>query len=136
MKKKLVFALFLTVVMTASFVAFGSCKRSNKNDTATGGDVSTIEDEIILAYADKNITLIVGDEKIPQLNYTVLVGKQPQFTSSDPSVASVDGEGNVMANRRGEAVITATYENKTSSVNVSVSYGDYVPYIEFAADME
>ena len=136
MKKKLVFALFLTVVMTASFVAFGSCKRSNKNDTATGGDVSTIEDEIILAYADKNITLIVGDEKIPQLNYTVLVGKQPQFTSSDPSVASVDGEGNVKANRQGEAVITATYENKTSSVNVSVSYGDYVPYIEFAADME
>lgn len=136
MKKRVIFILSAIVALISSFVVFGSCKKSNGNDTAINGDASTIEDEIILSYADKNISMIVGDEKIPQLNYTVLLGKQPQFTSSDPSVASVDDEGNVKANRQGEATITASYENKTSSVNVSVSYGDYVPYLEFAADLE
>ena len=136
MKKKTKVALFLILATALPLFVFWGCENKNGNNTATNGSVTTQEEEIILSYVDTNLSMIVGDEKIPQLNHTVLVGKQPSFVSSNPSVASVDGEGKITAISQGETTVTATYEGKTSKVDVSVGYGDYIPYLEFVNSMD
>ncbi len=53
------------------------------------------------------------------------------WSSSNPSVATVDQNGNVTSTGRGNAVITATYGNYSASCNVKVdfSFGQWLIYI-------
>ncbi len=53
------------------------------------------------------------------------------WSSSNPNVATVDQNGNVTSTGRGNAVITATYGNYSSSCNVKVdfSFGQWLIYI-------
>lgn len=136
MKKKTKYGAILFIVLLFTLVFFANCKNTKNDKTSIDGDVSIVDGEIILSYADPNITMIVGDEKTPQLNYTMLMGKNPTYVSSDATVATVDGNGKIIALRQGETIVTANYENKTSSIKVNVSYGEIVPYIKFIARMD
>ena len=135
MNKKTKLTLCLALGLLLPLFVFCGCKNDNKK-TSTNGNVSTQEEEIILSYTDKNLSMIVDDEKTPRLEITILSGKAPDFTSSDPSVATVDGEGKIKAVSKGKATITATYEGKTSAIEVSVGYGDYIPYLDFINSMD
>mgnify|MGYP002756983223 CR=1 FL=1 len=74
---------------------------------------------------NSDITLNIGDSQ--KIDYTVLPSeannKNLNFTSSQPSVASVDSSGNVKALRAGSTTITLKStdgSNKYATVNVSV----------------
>ncbi|MHA7966396.1 Ig-like domain-containing protein [Paenibacillus sp. CAU 1782] len=71
-----------------------------------GGDNSTVTSEI----APGNAT-----------------NKKVTFTSSDPSVATVDEEGTVTPLKAGEAIITATTEDGGKTATVSVTVKESVP---------
>ncbi len=54
-------------------------------------------------------------------NDVEITGAQPTWTSEDPAVASVDGQGVVTAHMPGTTRVTATFGMVASSVSVSVS---------------
>lgn len=82
--------------------------------------VSTEASQITLSETSK--TLDVGDAF--KLSWTIkpdnAAGHAVTFTSSAPSVASVDSNGNVTAKSSGTAVITAAVDGKTAKCEVSV----------------
>ena len=97
---KIVFDMF------ASTLNFVVCSKNAKG-------VSITEDSLNLKY-----------KSTQQLNATVTgePSAKPVWSSSDPSVATVDADGNVTATGRGSAVITASYGNLSDSCEVTVSY--------------
>ena len=92
--------------MSASTLNFVVCSKNAKG-------VSITEDSLNLKY-----------KSTQKLNATVTgePSAKPVWSSSDPSVATVDADGNVTATGRGSAVITASYGNLSDSCEVTVSY--------------
>ncbi|WP_300410416.1 lectin like domain-containing protein [Lagierella sp.] len=91
------------------------------------GYVPPVEDVKVreIRVNNQNITLNIGDTE--KLDYEVLPreakNKNLNFTSSNPSVASVDRSGNIKALREGSTTITLRAtdgSNKFTSVNVTV----------------
>jgi len=50
----------------------------------------------------------------------ILTGREVKWSSSNTSVAKVDGDGTVTAQERGNATITATSEGKSGTASVVV----------------
>ena len=77
-----------------------------------------------------SLDLFVGDETVIIANLTPRDAGNVTFTSGDESIVDVDGEGNVIAQGKGTAIITVSFagdnkyaaaENKTITVNVSLN---------------
>ena len=92
--------------MSASTLNFIVCSKNAK-----GVDIA--EDSLDMNYkSTKQLTASVTGEP----------SAKPVWSSSDPSVASVDSDGNVTATGRGSTVITASYGEFSDSCEVTVSY--------------
>lgn len=76
-----------------------------------------------ISVTASSTNLVIGD----QATVSVSSKTTPQFTSSNPAVATVDGSGNVSALAAGSTVITVTcpagngYGDATASVTITVS---------------
>ncbi len=124
MKKnaKLFLVSFLAILTLG---CFGACNDNpNDSDSSPGN-------EIQLEYADESVALIVGDEVKPTLAYTKVDGEAVTFSSSAPNVVTVDADGTLNAVNSGNAVITASYMDKTTQLNVAVGFGDMLPTLVF-----
>lgn len=75
------------------------------------------EDDYVEIY-DKNFKLYVGDKKAIDYDYMSLLNLT--WTSSNPSVATVNQKGKVTAHKSGKAVITAACGSHKDSVTVTV----------------
>ena len=108
-------------------VAFGGNKKYaavSKNITVS---VSKIPTEITVDTTP--LDLFVGDETVIVANLTPVDAGNVTFTSSDYDVVDFDFEGNIIAQGKGQAIITVSFagddkyaaaENKTIIINVSL----------------
>ena len=78
----------------------------------------------VLTYCLNN-TYTVGDLATPLISFEPkdVTKKEVELYSSDVSVLSIDGEGNIVANKKGKATITAKYSDEiTASKEIEVFY--------------
>ena len=99
-----------------------------ENSTEISVTVSKIPTEITLDSTSLN--LFVGDETVIVANLTPADAGNVTFISSNDSIVDVDNRGNVVAQGKGQAVITVSFagdnkyaacENRTITVNVSLN---------------
>ena len=98
-----------------------------ENSTAVAVTVSKVPTEITVDTTP--LDLFVGDEIVIVANLTPAGAGNVTFTSSDYDVVDFDFEGNVIAQGKGQAIITVSFagdnkyaaaENKTIIINVSL----------------
>ena len=114
---------------TASItVKIGGDSKYTENSTTVAVTVSKIPTEITVNPASLN--MFVGDETIIVANLTPADAGNVTFTSDDENIVIVDDQGNVIANGKGQAIITVIFEgdnkyaaseNKTITVDVSLN---------------
>ena len=113
---------------TTIIVSVGDNKVYAENTTTVTVTVRKIPTEITVNPA--SLDLFVGDETVINANLTPLGAGNVTFTSSDDSIVTVDNQGNVIAEGKGQAIITVSFagdnkyavaENKTITVNVSLN---------------
>ena len=81
------------------------------------------EDIISLSFARKNVSIKIGDTMrlIVNVNPAPLASSDFTWESSNPSVVSVDSNGNIKGLKEGTAIITVTSPNgKTATVKITV----------------
>ena len=110
-----------------TFTYLGDDIYENSEKTAVA-NISITPTEITVNPA--SLDLFVGDETVINANLTPLGAGNVTFTSSDDSIVTVDNQGNVIAEGKGQAIITVSFagdnkyavaENKTITVNVSLN---------------
>ena len=114
---------------TASItVKVGGDSKYTENSTTVAVTVSKIPTEITVNPASLN--MFVGDETVIVANLTPADAGNVTFTSDDENIVIVDDQGNVIANGKGQAIITVIFEgdnkyaaseNKTITVDVSLN---------------
>ncbi|WP_296885873.1 Ig-like domain repeat protein, partial [uncultured Methanobrevibacter sp.] len=118
-------------------VTVGGDGKYVENSTTVTVTVSKVPTEITLYPA--SLDLFVGDETVIAANLTPPEAGNVTFTSSDENIVTVDNQGNVIAEGKGQAIITISFagdnkyaaaENKT--INVTVKKLN--PIIDVSAD--
>ncbi len=97
---------------------------------------TSVEPEAIeIRKGGKNIVLDPGDDKTldPVLRPATCI-RDISWSTSAPSVATVDEYGNVKALNSGVAKITASCGNVSATYNVTVTGNDGIEYLEFDSD--
>ncbi len=129
MKKFLTFILAFTMSLT--LLGSTGCK----NNTEDSSSMSPVQVEERLEFEKTNILLTVGDRVELPVSYNALEDGVFTWTSSDPNVASVDGNGYVEGMCAGLATITVRYGSKEVSCKVEVSLSGNVPVLAFDNDV-
>ena len=88
-----------------------------------------------LEIESTNLVLALGDKVELPISYNEIEGQTVVWTSSSPSVVSVDANGVVDALKVGAATITAQYGSKEVSCRVEVSLSGNVPVLAFASNV-
>ena len=127
MKKKIL--IVLTFALVCSIAIFGCKKADNSSSSSTGGT----ETDALINIVDSAVTLDCFE------NYALAVETQGidavTWTSSDPSIVSVDENGNLTAGiKLGTATITARGGNYSDTCAVSVLLKSGMP--EMRAETE
>ena len=119
MKKFKIIAVFLLLLSLSMFAM--ACSDTEDEPGGTGEITVTLNTQTLVLerWAVGKLTATVGNGE----------GKTISWSSSAPSVASVDGEGNVNALEVGTAVITAQVEDASATCNVTVTESSESPFI-------
>ncbi len=128
MKKILGAALALSLV-----VACGTGVKLGLDAASVNADSQSSSGALLdgtLTIGEETASIRIGD------TYTVrvTVGERVPlctWTSSDPNVATVEGNGNVVSQNVGETTITATYGSQSVSCVVTVGTDGYLPVLRF-----
>ena len=79
-------------------------------------------ESISLGETEKTMTRGASDTlEVTATPTNALIGKTVEWTTSNDQVVTVDQEGNIEAVSIGEATVTATVEDKTASVHITVN---------------
>lgn len=102
-----------------------SCKEETSNVTSPAQVVEKLELE------SESVLLTLGDRVELPVSYNPLDGEVLKWTSSAPSVVSVNEQGVVEGLKVGKATITANYGSKQASCQIEVSLSGNVPVLGF-----
>lgn len=92
------------------------------NDLTEGLPVIIELESISLGETEKTMTRGTSDTlEVTATPANALIGKTVEWTTSNDQVVTVDQEGNIEAVSIGEATVTATVEDKTASVHITVN---------------
>ena len=122
--------LLLLMAFVLSSVVFVAC--TNQNNSGNGGTIEQIpSNDIELSVATPSLDLLVGDESNVVANYTTREGLSLVYNSVNPSVATVDANGKIIAVGVGETTVTVIYGEETATVSVKVGLGNLQPTLQF-----
>ena len=107
-------------IVTANCTITANFTRTERELTNYRTSCSTKEDPNISWSLNTCVATMEVDNEFPTLTnpYDLLV----KFSSSDPTVATIDENGNITLLKAGTTVITATYEEDEDYLPASVSY--------------
>ena len=109
-------------------VTVGGDGKYAENSTTVTVTVKKVPTEITVDPA--SLDMFVDDETVIAANLTPPEAGNVSFTSSDENIVTVDNQGNIIAEGKGQAIITVSFagdnkyaaaENKTITVNVSLN---------------
>lgn len=121
MKKRIISALLLCIL---ALVPFTACEGKTEVPDFAGSssEQSSTETQLTVTLDKESLTLTVGETAT--LTATVrpisVSGKPRMWSSSDGTVATVDGTGLITAKKEGTATITVVVENVSKQCVVTV----------------
>ena len=121
------------VLSLACACSFVGCKGDDENSAGSTPDSSSSQgsgsetSNIEILLSETNATLLLGDEFWIKAEYTKFEDAVPEWTSSNPAVASVDATGKVVALLEGSATITVSYLDKKATCEIVVERNDLLP---------
>ncbi|MBQ4053963.1 MAG: Ig-like domain-containing protein [Clostridia bacterium] len=118
MKNKKLIVLASVFLMATTAFAVSGCKPTTEGPT---GPAYTVE------FASETMTLMLGEKTTLTTTYDQTDGATLGFTSSNPSVVSVDEYGRIEALNVGTATITVTYGEASDTCVVEVTMGNLLP---------
>ena len=118
MKNKKLIVLASVFLMATTAFAVSGC---NPTDNGPTGPAYTVE------FASETMTWMLGEKTTLTTTYDQADGATLGFTSSDPSVVSVDEYGRIEALKVGTATITVTYGEASDTCVVEVTMGNLLP---------
>lgn len=119
----------LAVITT--FMAFCvGCKNDTEEPSENPPSIETGTSGVSFEKAE--YTVLLGEETYLLATYEPSMEKVVEYSSSNPTVATVDGNGKVLAVGLGEAVLTVKYGEDTAECKVTVIQGESVPSLYFA----
>lgn len=127
MKSKKLIVLASLFLMATTAVAAVGCKPTEEPPAGP---------EYSVDIQGESVRLTLGDTTRLTVNYDLQEGAVLAFTSSDPSVVSVDEYGNLTALKLGTATITATYGDLSDTCTVEVTLGEQLPMLQMSFDAE
>ena len=112
-------------------LAIGAVTITATVGTATANCVVTIKDGPVTKLELDNTTLELFKDDVAKLTITTLEAEVAEtspvvWSSDNEAVATVDDQGKITAIALGEAIITATVDNKTATCTVTVNPDVYV----------
>lgn len=123
-KSRLLVILSVFVIVCSSIVALAGCKKDGGN---SGGN-STSQNTDSLTLTKTAVQLVYGETSVIVAKYKDEGGVSLEWSSSDESVATVDG-GVISSVGLGNATITAKYGDLQAECSVTVIFGDYQPVL-------
>ena len=127
MKRKII--LFLTIIFSIACMSFiASCDGASGNKI----EVPKTEEKTYLSLSDSKLNLIIGENKKMTASYSIIPNAKLAYAIDNSQVASISAQGEVVALAEGEATITATYGNLTSTCSLVVTRGGFVPEIKMS----
>lgn len=122
------------VATSHSFVVSAISANSDREGTITFSDTKTgISEKVIVKqnrtiYFDNNtLTLMEGSEKT--INLTNKSGQTITWSSSNPSIASVDNTGKIKALLKGNTTISATTKDEQHTCKIEIIVCDITDYV-------
>ena len=130
MKKFL--SLILSCAMCFSTVmATGCSDEETSSSSSSSSEPPVIQVTEWLEMENDNVVLTLGDRKELSVSYEEIEGATLTWSSSAPSVVSVDENGYIEALAVGSATITAQYGSKKATCAVEVGLSGNVPLLMF-----
>lgn len=131
-KRKIFLIAFLASLAVCCLAA---CSMGGTGGTTGGNqtvDYTKTEDNAALSFTSTEKNMTIGDSFLLSPTYTRILGYTMTYSSSKPSVASVNASnGLVTALNEGTSTLTATYSNGTksfqASMTVNCDFGGYLP---------
>lgn len=122
MKNKKLVVLASVFLMAVTAFAVGGCG-SNKNPSQNSPSYT-------VTLSSETLLLMLGDQATLLAEYDQQDGAEISFTSSNPSIVSVDEYGRLEALRLGTATITVRYGEASDTCAVTVGMGDLLPVLQ------
>ncbi len=127
MKSKKILALIISLSLTAGLsagaaIVVGAVGNANGIERA-------VEEKLVM---DSSATVTLGATQLLRASVNSEVVRCT-WTTSDPSVLTIEGNGNVVGHQLGTATVTAKYGDKEAKCAVTVALNDNVPTFEFDA---
>ena len=132
MKWKKVFAVL--AALTTFMVFCVGCKNDMEEPSKNPPSIETETSGVSFEKAE--YTVFLGEGTYLLATYEPSMEKVVEYSSSNPTVATVDGNGKVLAVGLGEAVLTVKYGEDTAECKVTVIQGESVPSLYFARGWE
>ena len=126
MKKFLSLIASCTICFATVFAA--GCKKGSSAKVDTSSPSQAVES---LEMENTNVLLTLGDKVELSVFYQKVEGETLTWSSSSPSIVSVDQNGNIEGLKVGKATVTASYGSKQVSCKVEVSLSGNVPMLVF-----
>ena len=143
--KKSKILLLLLALMTAFALALVGCggggggnssstsekPSDSQSESASESESESEETEYYLTLGQTSILMTLGDENTPlDPRYNLQSGAELTFSSSNPSIVSVDEYGRLNAIKVGAAVITVRYGSLSATCDVEVGLNDLLPVLQ------
>ena len=122
MKKKIFFAVLLSIAVVAFAFAFGGCKEKSPE---SGNTEEKIE------FSSDSVELAIGENTVLQAVYEGDSSGNIVYSVQDPSIASVSEDGTLLANAVGETTVTASKGAVSDTLTVTVNTGSALPALYF-----
>jgi len=131
MKKfRILSIIILSLLLSMSLFACHSCKKEpDSSGSSSSGNESEVpvNGGITLNYYNKD--LIYGDSLSLIATYEIQDGTNLLWHSSNESVVTVNGDGDVSTVSTGEADVVAVYGKYSAKCHISVSFGEFLPQL-------
>lgn len=125
MKKKKV--IWLLAMLACCFTVAGAACKEDETDDSQPTRYTSVD------LAEEEISLSIGDTKLLLPDYTYFSDIKLSYESSDPSVATVDGNGVITAKAPGNATITVRYGDASDTCAVTVGFNSLTPILKIPA---
>lgn len=126
---------FLSVLLSGIIFCTALAATGCDEEDSSSSSSAPVETEAYVELKSANEMLTLGDRLEMVASYDEIEGETISWSSSNPSVVSIDANGVIEALMVGKATITARYGNAEDTCDIEVGLSGNVPTIAFNGNM-